>query len=225
MNLFEILLQLHSIYVYVHPLAVPAVYKEPDIRIFKSNNTEESVLIERDREYNATWDPEILNINEFNETGNITLDFQNWIFGLSNNWIDRKKRPTTSQDFLKIISNKTTKGIITFKQNIRRLNLVTFDISVLVLIKKTKNLKINYVSTFVAFLPDPPDKGFCQTWHNTTKETLAPTDVSSCPCNMKSTIFDDDFEFDPTCSVTKTECHENVYSNHCYLRKIIKGNK
>ena len=200
---------------------MPVVYKEPDIRIFKNNNTEESVLIEQDKEYIATWDPEILNINEFNETGNITLDFQNWVIGLINdNWIDRKKRRIINQDFLKIISNKTAKGIITFKQNIGNLISGKFDMSLLVLITKTKNLKIYYTSTFVSFLPAKGELSFCQTWHNTTKETLAPTDVSSCPCNMKSAIFDDDFESDPTCSVTKTECHENINANHCYLRNI-----
>ena len=205
---------------YFHPLAVPAVYKEPDIKIFKGANTKESVFIEKGIEYHATWDPEILNVNEFNETGTITFDFQNWIFGIfQKKWIDRKKRRGVEQDFLKIISNDTTKGIITFNQNIG--NLVgTTDISVLVLIKKTKNLKINFTSTLLSFLPGQSIISFCQTWHDKTREKLSTNNVSSCPCNMKSAIFDSDYESDPTCSVTKTECHENVNANHCYLRNV-----
>ena len=165
------------------------MYKEPDIKVFKNSDTEAGlVLIEKDREYDATWDPKILNINEFNEIGNINFELQNWIFGQQNKWIDRKKCRGVNPDFLKIISNKTTKGMITFKQDIGNLVGGTFDISVLVLVKKTKNLKINYTSKFLSFLPEPPDKGFCQTWHEQTERTneiVVTNNLSRCPCNIK----------------------------------------
>ena len=208
------------IYLYFHPLVVPAVYKEPDIKIYKGDNTKELVLIERGIEYHATWDPEILNINEFNENDSISFDIQNWIFGIrQNKLIDRKER--TNRDVLKIISDQTTKGMITFNQDIGNLAGGTFDMSLLVLIKKTKNLKISYTSTLLSFL-DKDIISVCQTWYEQTDDKLYSSNVSSCPCNMKSAIFDSDFESDPTCSVTKTECHENVNANHCYLRNISK---
>ena len=195
------------------------MYQEPDIKIYKGDNTKESLFIEQDVEYTATWDPEILNIDEFNENGSISFDFQNWIFGLRNKWIDRKERSRVDPNFLKIISDQTTKGIITFSQNIDNLAGGTFDMSFLALTKKTKNLEISYTSTLLSFL-DKDVISVCQTWHNKTKDRLSTSDVGSCPCNMKSAIFDDDFESDPTCSVTNTECHENVNANHCYLRKV-----
>ena len=197
------------------------MYKEPDIKVFKNSDTEaELVLIEKNMEYYATWDPEILNINEFNENGNINFELQNWIFGRQNKWIDRKAR--TNRNFLRIISKKTTKGIITFKQRIGNLVGGTFDISVLVLVKKTKNLKINYTSKLLSFLPGKGIIRFCQTWRERTTEKVATKNLSSCPCNIKSAIFDNEFESDPTCSVTKTECHENINANHCYLKNMKK---
>ena len=214
----------------IHPFAVPALYKKPDVKVFNENSgtDTEFALIEYGTKYTAKWDPELLNVNEFNESGNVSFKFQNWIFGIATkNWIDRKKRQRSQSDFLNIIKNETDKGTVTFTQTINQVSLIKFDMSLLVLIKTTKNLEIHYASSLLSFLPKRGGLtgtkaviNYCQTWHNKTRERLNSAQLTNCPCKMKSVMFNKDFESDPTCSATKTDCHENVDANRCFLKKI-----
>ena len=207
-----------------------AVYKKPDVKIFKekSDTEAEFALIEYNRMYHATWDPDILNANEFNEPGNITFKLQNWIFGLiRKDWIDRESRSGSQGHFFQIINNNANKGNITFKQNTNRRSNAKFDMSLLVLIKTTKNLEILYLSSFLSFLPKPSGVSgkraitkYCQDWHTKTSEKLSSSRLSNCPCTLTTAMFDNDFQVDPTCSSTKTDCHENVDASRCYVRKI-----
>ena len=201
------------------------------MKIFSENSETDTefALIEHNTNYTAKWDPEILNVNEFDETGDVSLKFQNWIFGVNlKTWFDRRKRKGSQADFLDIINNETDKGIVTFKQTRNEFSATKFDMSLLVLIKATKNLEIHYASSFLSFLPKRGGFtgtkaviNYCQTWHNKTKERLNSAQLTNCPCKMKSVMFNKDFESDPTCSATKTDCHENVDANRCYLKKIM----
>ena len=223
---------------YIHnlifiPFAVEALYKKPDVKIFKENSNAETefALIEHKRIYHATWDPDILSANEFNEpAGNITFKVENWIFGIkANDWINRREnRNKLSTPFLELVNvTNIDKGTITFRQNTDQRARFKFDMSLLVLIKKTNNLEIYYSSSFLSFLPKPKAvsgknviAGYCQVWHRDTKEKLNSTRLSNCPCTLTSAMFDNDFQADPTCSSTKTDCHENIDASRCYLRKI-----
>lgn len=206
------------------------VYRKPDVKIFKeSSDTEaEFALIEHNRKYHATWDPDILNANDFNEPGNISFKLQNWIFGaIKKEWIDRESRRGSQGGFLQITDIDATKGIITFKQNNNQFSKPKFDMSLLVLIKATMNLEIYYPSSFLSFLPNPNGvtgkkaiANYCQTWHTKTKEKLSASQLFNCPCTLTSAMFDNDFQADPTCSSAKTDCHENIDANRCYVRKI-----
>ena len=229
-NIYVVSLHLCMQYVYiqfVYPLVVPALYKKPDLKIFKTNDTKyETILVEANREYYAMWDPEILDVNELNESCELSL-FQNWIFGLitinglrMKQWFNRAVRQGNQNRFLKIISNETNRGMISFEHIINR--KLEFDLSLLVLVKKTRNLKINYASTFLSFLYDGDTTiEACAKWYQHDKK-LAKGHLSSCPCNMKSAIFDNQYEPDLTCFASKAECHENINANRCYLRRTKK---
>ena len=175
-------------------------------------------MVEQRSTYNATWDPELLNVNELNESGQII--FQNWIFGLRNKWINRAMRPDNKNSLTIIDDNAVNMGNITFSQNINEFVRSKFDMSLLVLVKNIKNLKIYYASTFLSFLYGGNSvRAACMNWYNQSNQGVNIKHFINCPCNAKSVMFDDEFESDPTCSAVKTDCHENVNANRCYLRK------
>ena len=176
-------------------------------------------VIENEKTYSATWDSEMLNQDEFEENDTISFSVENWwYFFKMDLWV---RRQVTK---FEVFETNYTNGSFKFKQLIDRLRTFTFDVSVLVLIKHTKNLDIWYTSTILSFAPKPSTNSileYCDSWFKETNELIEVDDLQSCPCNLESVVLDPEFISDPTCA-DGSDCHENVGAVRCFLKSIDK---
>ena len=180
-------------------------------------------VIEYERHYNATWLTRKLNQDQFDEGGDISYQFQNF------HWFNEKWRNRGSSVFKRSYTNYS-EGVVTFIQSRKRLAFGKFDISVLVLNKKTKHLNILYTSTLFSFVPNVGGgktgaaaiMEYCNTWLTATRDKVSSSALVSCPCNVQSVRGDPDFEIDDTCPSSKPQlkCHENIGAERCYLHQI-----
>jgi len=216
--------------------AVSAVYKEPDIHIYDKSKEIEFAMIRYKEDYIAKWNHDLFNRDQFKENGTIHFSIENLYFFNNQSWIDRKTFQGSQEPFFQVLSSSDeidddiANGNVTFKQNInvRRGSKFQFDLSVVVLVKKTRHLTINYTSTLFSFVPRLFDTtaasqlGYCDLWLKRTNEAISTTDLQSCPCNVKSVQLDPDYIPDPTCSVSESKCHENLMANQCFIKNIQK---
>jgi len=216
-------------------LLVSAVYKDPDVHIYDNQENLEFAMLYNDVIYSAKWNTEQFNKDQFKENGTISFDLENWFFLQGRRWIKRRSifqqgRPDPP---FQILDKDYDNGNVTFKQAINKPIRFQFDISLVVLLKKTRNLNILYTSTILSFVP----KGFsdqagileyCTLWLNDLSNTAVQRDnLQNCPCTLTSVRLDPDFTTDPTCSSSSSKCHENVKTEnveatHCYIKNVDK---
>ena len=204
-------------------MPVPAVFKAPDIHIYDSLGEKEFAVINNEENYVAEWDYKQLNKDQFNENGSITFTIENWFFFIGSIWM---KRSSKQKKFVVVDDYKN--GTFIFRQESNRLRIFQFDISVVVLVKHTKNLNITYTSSVLSFAHKliPKFTGetaimkYCDIWFNETNEAVPITNLEDCPCTREAVRFDPDFISDPTCSSTSHKCHENIGATICYLKNI-----
>ena len=199
------------------------MYKVPDLRTVYNEAEVKFAVIENEKTYSATWDSEMLNQDEFEENDTISFSVENWwYFFKMDLWV---RRQVTK---FEVFETNYTNGSFKFKQLIDRLRTFTFDVSVLVLIKHTKNLDIWYTSTILSFAPRlftmSPSSilEYCDSWVKETNERIEVDDLQSCPCTLQSVKLDPEFISDPTCLADDSDCHENVGATRCFLKSIDK---
>ena len=216
-------MQLHVIILCIF-FVVAAHHKEPEIHIFDDGHEKEFSIIEYERHYNATWLTRKLNQDQFNEGGNISYQFRNF------HWFDNKRWKNRRSALFKHSYANYTEGVVTFMQLSNRLSFGKLDISVVVLIKRTRHLNILYTSTLFSFMSNV-GKGktgakaimeYCNIWLTGTPDKVNSSALVSCPCNVQSVQGDPDFEIDDTCPSPRPQlkCHENVGAERCYLQRI-----
>ena len=217
------------------------MYKEPDVHVYDNNNNSQELdfsIIFNDEPYRATWDFEELSKNQFKENGTIDFVIENWSFmKLRRNsdehiWRKRIRRGRVESPF-QLLDQDYANGTVAFKQKTNLPAQFRFDISLIVLVKKTKNLNILYTSTILSFVPrmfsgEDAAIAYCNTWLNESKEVVQRESLQNCPCTMTSVRLDPDFIADPTCSSSVSDCHENVESktveaNRCFLKNVNKS--
>lgn len=205
-------------------IIVPAVFKEPDIHIYDDSGEKEFAVIDNEQPYTAEWNYEQLNKDQFKENGTISFTLENWFFFLSSRW---NQRTSVQKKF--VILNDYNNGTVQFMQGTNRFAKFQFDISVIVLVKQTKNLKIMYTSSVLSFAHKLFEKDitresaiveYCNIWVGESNENVSNSDLEACPCTINAVRFDPDFISDPTCSSTSRECHENIDAFQCYLKII-----
>jgi len=210
---------------------VAAIYKKPDIHVYDGDQETEFALILNGAVYTAKWNTEKFNKDQFKENGTISFVLESWLFLQGKRWIKRRSiflqgRPEPP---FQILDRNYDNGNVTFKQATNRAIRFQFDISLVVLLKKTRNLNILYASTILSFVP----KGFsgqagileyCTLWLADSNEVVQRDNLQNCPCTSTSVRLDPDFIVDPTCSSFYSKCHENVGANRCFL-KLVSGLK
>ena len=205
---------------------VPVGDKTPDIKIYDDDDREmEFAVIDNEQIYAAKWDHEQLSKDQFNEKGNITWTIENWFFfSRFSRWLQRSSR----QNAVVIIDNYDN-GTFRFRQSINRPRIFQFDISVIVLVKHTKNLKIMYTSSILSFIPklfssftrESALLEYCNLWLTESNELIDHKNLQTCPCTIETLRFDPDYISDPTCSSTSIRiCRENINASYCYLKPL-----
>ena len=212
---------------------VPALHKDPDIKVFDSSNQTQFTLIEHNEVHNGEWNTNELNQDDFDETGEIKFSIENWLFrtvkGVSR-WLPRNELiQKTQRLWFELLQNDNKNGTFSFKQTTRATAKFQFIISLVALKKVTKNLEILYTSSLLSFVPDVPShfgrdaiKEFCRMWRSKTVDVVKPNDLKSCPCTLDSARVDPNLEVDFTCSATERDCHENVRAHRCFLMNLNK---
>ena len=214
--------------VYIYVFIVSAHHKEPEIHISRGDQEKEFSLIEHDIPYNATWFAPKINADQFSEGGSIEFRLENWLWFLDSRW----QRRMLSNTF-KLDNPNYDEGVVTFNQTrskSARINF-DFDISILILNKQTKHLKIMYTSTLFSFMPKSSGTGatavtsYCESWLMNTQTIVNSSKLNRCPCNLQTIRGDPDFVIDDTCSASQSllKCHENVGAERCYLKQISEG--
>ena len=203
---------------------VSAVYKAPELRTMYNETTEvKFAIIKYDKIYSATWNSEMLNQDEFEENDTISFSVERWWYFFP---IDQWTRHPVSK--FEMFETDFTNGSFKFKQRTNRRRTFTFDVSVVVLIKHTKNLDIWYTSTILSFAPrlffasTNSLLEYCDLWFKETNELIKVDDLQSCPCTLESVKLDPEFISDPTCQADGSDCHENVGAVRCFLKRIDK---
>ena len=201
------------------------IFKTPDVHIYDDDDRElEFALIDNDRLYMARWNSEQVKKDQFKENGTIAFTVENWFFLLGRRWLKRGSRHQFS-----IRYTDYDNGNVTFVQRINRPRIFQFDISVLVLVKHTKNLNIMYTSSILSFAQrlfgqitgETALLEYCNLWFAGSIENVNSSYLETCPCTMEAVRFDPDFISDPTCSSTSRKCHENVNATVCYLKRVM----
>ncbi|XP_065893780.1 uncharacterized protein [Dysidea avara] len=172
----------------------------------------------------ARWNSEQVKKDQFKENGTIAFTVENWFFLLGRRWLKRGSRHQFS-----IRYTDYDNGNVTFVQRINRPRIFQFDISVLVLVKHTKNLNIMYTSSILSFAQrlfgqitgETALLEYCNLWFAGSIENVNSSYLETCPCTMEAVRFDPDFISDPTCSSTSRKCHENVNATVCYLKRVM----
>ena len=218
---------------YANIYIVPALHKDPDIKVFNNFSQTQFTLIEHDTVHNGSWNTNELNQDDFDETGEIKFYIENWLFqtiqGVTR-WLPRNEliRPTQRLWF-KLLRNDSKNGTFSFKQTTRSPAKLRFIISLVALKKVTKNLEILYTSSLLSFVPNLSSgsgidaiKEVCQVWRNKTVDVVNPNDLKSCPCTLESARVDPNLAVDFTCSATERDCHENVRAHRCFLMNLNK---
>ena len=199
------------------------MYKVPDLRTVYNEAEVKFAIIENDNTYSATWDSEMLNQDEFEENDTISFSVESWWYFFS---IDLWARHPVAR--FNVFETDYTNGSFKFRQRTNRRRTFTFDVSVLVLIKHTKNLDIWYTSTILSFGPRLFSAStnllleYCDLWFKETNELIKVDDLQSCPCTLESVKLDPEFISDPTCQADGSDCHENVGAVRCFLKRIDK---
>jgi len=103
-------------------------------------------MIYAGKNYVAKWNSQ-LNKDHFRENGTISFSVEARFFFLGRRWIPHGR--FSFKAFYEDYQN----GTISFMQSVNRRRVFGFDVSVLVLIKHTKNLDIIYTSSVLSFLP------------------------------------------------------------------------
>ena len=202
------------------------MFKIPDIHIFDGDKEIEFALIGNQQNYIAKWNSEQLSKNEFKENGTISFKLENWFYFLGQRW---RQRGAAQNLFVADENADYNKGNVTFRQSTNAARRFQFDISVIVLVKQTKNLKILYTSSILSFAPrlfnvdytrDAAILQYCNLWFAENIENIDHNDLQTCPCTIDVVRFDPDFIIDPTCSSTNRKCHENIHADLCFLKHL-----
>ena len=212
---------------------VPAKFKDANLLIFDNINETTSGLIENDEIYNAKWNSDKLNRNDYNEKGAFKFYIENWLFEVHQRtrvprWFPRYEYPRKTQRYqFQVIHSDSKNRLFSFKQVTKSFAAVQFVTSIIAVRKQTENLNITYTSSLLSFLPSTPGrsgrdaiKEFCNSWTRKTKEIVKAEDLTSCPCTLESAKTDPHLEVDFTCSATEPGCHENINAYRCFLKRI-----
>ena len=213
---------------------VPAIYTNPDILILDDLNRTQSGLIDYDTVYNARWNTDLLNHNDFNETETeISFSIENWVFSIHvrtgvPRWLHRHELPSSfARHLFQIVQSNSNTGFFSFKQTARPFARLRFDINIIAVRKQTENLSILYTSAIVSFVPvisglsgKDAVKEFCRRWYTRTDEIINSNNLTYCPCTLESATMNPELVVDFTCSVTEPDCHENVNAHRCFLKSI-----
>ena len=212
---------------------VPALFDNPDILILDDINRTQFGLIDNDRVYNARWNTDKLNQNDFNETGTISFAIENWMFEIHPvteipRWLPRHELPRrTLRSQFQILQSDSDIGVFSFMQTTKSFAKIQFTISIIAVRKQTENLSILYTSTLVSFVPEilgfssrNAVKEFCRSWNSRTDEIIKADYLTNCPCTLESATTNPDLVADFTCSSTVPGCHENVNAYRCFLKSI-----
>ena len=113
-------------------------------------------------------------------------------------------------------------------QSVNRRRVFGFDVSVLVLIKHTKNLDIIYTSSVLSFLPrsfvlgnyTSDSEVYCNWWFTDSYENVDYNALQICPCTMESVRFDPDYIYDSASSLIRQKHYENFGAIRCYLKYL-----
>ncbi|XP_065894428.1 protein mesh-like isoform X2 [Dysidea avara] len=202
---------------------VLAVFKTPDVHIYDGDGELEFALIEYGRPHMARWNPEQVKKDQFKENCTITFSVENWFFFLGG-W---QKRGHGLPVF-NIVHTDYDNGNVTFLQRINRPRIFHFEISVIVLVKHTKNLNIMYTSSILSFAQklfgqftgETALLKYCNLWFAESNEIIKHSALQACPCTVEGIIFDPEFVSDPTCSSFARKCHENINAAVCYLKSL-----
>ena len=212
---------------------VPALFDNPDILIIDYINQTQFALIKHDTTYNARWNIDQLNQNDFNETGKISFSIENWMFQIhpitrTLRWLPRHELPReTQRSQFQILQTDVNNGVFSFRQTTKLLAKTQFVINIIAVRKQTESLSILYTSTLVSFVPgilvfsdDNPVKDFCHRWYTSTDEIVKADNLTNCPCTLESATMNPELAVDFTCSATKPGCHENINAHRCFLKSI-----
>ena len=180
--------------------------------------------------YVAFWDSEQLKKDQFEENGTISFVLENWAFVAfrsDRRWIKRHSNTLRGRSQFQILDTDYNNGNITFIQVTNRPVMFQFDISLVVLLKETRHLKIWYTSTILYFLPrlfsyQSTTLEYCGLWLSESNEVVPSDSLQNCPCTMHSARLDPDFLPDSTCFSSTTKCHENIGAARCFLKHINK---
>ena len=185
------------------------IYKEPD----------------NDVEYIVRWNSEQLKKDHFQENGTISYVLENWAFVAfrsDRGWIKRQSNTLRGRrPQFQILDTEYNNGNVTFIQVTNRPVIFKFDISLVVLLKETRHLKIWYTSTILYFLPrlfsyQSTTLEYCGLWLSESNEVVPSDSLQNCPCTLHSVRFDPDFLPDSTCSSSASKCYENIGAARCF---------
>ena len=205
----------------------PSELKAPDIYIYDyaGNDTDELRIIENEKLYRAQWNAEKLNRDQFKENGNISFTVEIWLFLKNHKWIKQKILQQRQSALFKIEFSDYNNGMMIFKQNTNKPRKFHFTISVIVVMKHTKNLNIFYTSTFLFFAPKLSGASdnnvilnYCNLWLKETREIVHHRDLESCYCTEDIVHSDPDFITDPMCFLNGKSCLKDNVT--CYLKRL-----
>ena len=202
------------------------MHKAPEVHISDPAGEKEFAVIDNLVDYTAIWDSEQLKKDKFKENGTIFFTLENWFYFLGKRW---RQRGAAQNLFVVDKNADYDKGNVSFRQSANAPKRFQFDISVIVLVKQTKNLKILYTSSILSFAPrlfnveytrDAAILQYCNLWFAESIETIDQNDLQTCPCTKDAVTYDPNFISDPTCSATSRKCHENIEADLCYLKNV-----
>ena len=212
---------------------MPALHKDPDLRVFDDNNQAQFALIEHDTEYNVNWNTEELNKDDFNKSNVPEFSIENWLFQrhpktLVPRWYPRHEHPRSiPRNAFKVMESEFEKGSFSFKQVTKSFAQLQFGLSIVAVRKRTRHLEIIYSTSLLSFIPTilghsgkGAIKEFCRSWNTKTNETVKSENLTNCPCTLESAKMDPNLKVDFTCSATKRDCHENVNAHRCFIVNI-----